>query len=102
LTRFAEAVVGALRTPMVIITQQLQVLAVSPPFRALLATRDDPRGQDLLSLDWRRWDLPELRQALANVLPQAYVRRSGDNSTLVKVALPALRAIIRYMLRKSA
>ncbi|MEX2374437.1 MAG: HWE histidine kinase domain-containing protein [Dehalococcoidia bacterium] len=68
LTRFAEAVVGDLRTPMVIIDQQLQVLAVSPPFRDLLATSDDPLGQDLLSLYGGQWDVPELRQALANVL----------------------------------
>ena len=68
LIRFAEAVVGALHTPMVVTDQQLQVLAVSPTLRDLLATHDDPRGQDLLSLDGGRWDVPELRRALANVL----------------------------------
>jgi hypothetical protein len=39
LTRFAEAVVGGLRTPMVIIDRQLQILAASPPLELQASDR---------------------------------------------------------------
>lgn len=82
LARFAEAIVGALGTSMVVLDQRLTVLAASPAFLRLLTSSADPRGQELLSLVEGRWDVPELRQALEDVLSR---RRPFDD---VKVLGP--------------
>ncbi len=70
LVRFAEAVVGALAAPVVVIDRTLRVLAVSVGFTRLLADPTPPQGRQLLQLDNGRWDTPQLRCAMEDVLAQ--------------------------------
>src|SRR5687767_8229280 len=77
LTRFAEAVVSGLPTPIVILDQELKVLAASASFCRLLTISENPRGKEFLSLDEGRWDLSELRHGLKEVLTQ---HRSFDDA----------------------
>lgn len=70
LARFAEAVVGALAVPVAVIDGTFKVLAVSMGFTRLLADPTPPQGRQLLQLDNGRWDTPQLRCALEDVLAQ--------------------------------
>lgn len=70
LARFAEAVVGALSEPVIVIDRAFRILAVSMGFARLLAEKTPPQGRQLLQLDDGRWDTPQLRRALENVLAQ--------------------------------
>jgi len=76
LARFAEAVVGDLTAPVVVIDHTLNILAASTGFARLLADQTPPHGRQLLQIDNSRWDIPELRRALEDVLPK---RRSFND-----------------------
>ena len=73
LVRFAEAVVGALAAPVVVIDRTFKVLAVSRGFTRLLADPTAPQGRQLLQLDNGRWDIPQLRRALEDLLARQHV-----------------------------
>lgn len=77
LTRFAEATVSCLHSPIAILDKGLKVLAASAPFCRLLGISGDPRGKDFLSLNDGRWDLSELRNCLEAVLTE---HRSFDDA----------------------
>lgn len=70
LTRFAEAVVGDLAAPVVVVDRALTVLAASKGFARLLGEPAAWQGRQLLDLANGRWDKPELTRALQDVLPQ--------------------------------
>lgn len=70
LTRFAEAVVAPMRTPMVVVDEDLQIVAASEAFCRVLSDDTDPPGQNLLALEQGRWDTPAFRGVLEEALPQ--------------------------------
>jgi two-component system CheB/CheR fusion protein len=69
---FAEAIVGAVRFPLVVLTPDLRVRSANPAFYdTFQVTPDETEGRPLQELGNRQWDLPELRQRLARVLAES-------------------------------
>ncbi len=67
----AEAIVQAVRHPLVVLDGALRVRTANPAFeRAFGVTTDEARGRSILQLDDGRWDVPQLRQGLERLLPE--------------------------------
>ena len=68
---FAEAIVGAVRFPLVVLTPELRVRSANAAFYDLFqVTPDVTEGRPLAQLGNRQWDIPELHQRLSRVLPE--------------------------------
>ena len=67
----AEAIVQAVRHPLVVLDGALRVRTANPAFeRAFRVTTGEARGRSILQLDDGRWDVPQLRQGLERLLPE--------------------------------
>jgi two-component system, chemotaxis family, CheB/CheR fusion protein len=68
---FAEAIVQAVRFPLVVLTPELRVKSANATFyETFQVTPDETEGRELAQLGNRQWDIPELHQRLLEVLPQ--------------------------------
>jgi PAS domain S-box-containing protein len=64
----AQAVVDTVRDPLVVLDQDLRVVAVSRSFCQIFRlVRDDVRGHLLYEIDGGQWDIPELRELLETI-----------------------------------
>jgi two-component system, chemotaxis family, CheB/CheR fusion protein len=68
---FAEAIVDAVRFPLIVLTPQLRVKSANAAFYATFRVNaDETVGRPLAQLGNRQWDIPELHQRLSRVLPE--------------------------------
>ena len=64
----AQAVVDTVRDPLVVLDQDLRVIAVGRSFcQTFRLVRDDVRGHLLYEIDGGQWDIPELRELLETI-----------------------------------
>jgi len=67
---FAEAIVNTVREPLVVLDQDLRVVAGSRSFyRTFQVSREDTKGKLLYELSDGVWDIPKLRSLLEKILP---------------------------------
>jgi two-component sensor histidine kinase len=67
---FAEAIVNTVREPLVVLDQDLRVIAASRSFyRTFKVNREDTEGRLLYELGDGAWDIPKLRSLLEEILP---------------------------------
>jgi two-component sensor histidine kinase len=67
---FAEAIVNTVREPLVVLDQELRVVAASRSFyRTFKVTRDNTQGKLLYELGDGEWNAPKLRSLLEKILP---------------------------------
>jgi two-component system CheB/CheR fusion protein len=66
----AEAIVDTVREPLVVLDADLRVVSASRAFYLhFQSTPKETIGESLYEIGRRRWDIPELRDILENVLP---------------------------------
>jgi two-component sensor histidine kinase len=66
---FAEAIVNTVREPLVVLDQDLRVVAASRSFyRTFKVTRDNTEGKLLYDLGGGEWNIPKLCSLLATIL----------------------------------
>ncbi len=76
---FANAIVATVREPLVILDQDLRVIAASRSFyRAFKVVPGDTEGQLLYELGNGEWDIPKLRSLLEKILPQSGATAAGE------------------------
>jgi two-component system CheB/CheR fusion protein len=67
---FAEAIVETVREPLVILSQNLQILKANKTFYATFqAVREETEGRLIYDLGNGQWNIPKLRELLENILP---------------------------------
>jgi two-component sensor histidine kinase len=67
---FAEAIVNTVREPLVVLDQDLRVIAASRAFyRTFRVKPEDTEGRLLYALGGGQWDIPKLRSLLEKILP---------------------------------
>jgi PAS domain-containing protein len=67
---FAEAIVNTVREPLVVLDQDLRVVAASRSFyRTFKVNREATEGKLLFELGDGVWDIPKLRSLLEKILP---------------------------------
>ena len=67
---FAEAIVNTVREPLVVLDQDLRVVAASRSFyRTFQVNPKDTEGKLLYELGDGVWDIPKLRSLLEKILP---------------------------------
>src|SRR5665811_1982868 len=67
---FAEEIVNTVREPLVVLDQDLRVIAASRSFyRTFKVTQKDTEGRLLYELGDGAWDIPKLRLLLGRILP---------------------------------
>ncbi len=72
----AHAIVDTVRDPLVVLDNELRVVAASRSFyRTFRLAREDVRGHLLYEIDNGQWDIPELRETLRNDLKRPSDRR---------------------------
>jgi PAS domain S-box-containing protein len=65
-----EAIVDTVREPLIVLDGELRVLVASRSFyRAFGVSRGETEGRPLVELGGGQWDIPALRQRLAEVIP---------------------------------
>jgi chemotaxis protein methyltransferase CheR len=75
---FAEAIVNTVREPLVVLDQDLRVIAASRSFyQTFKADRGDIEGNLLYELGDRAWDIPKLRALLGKILPPHGATEAG-------------------------
>jgi PAS domain-containing protein len=66
-----EAIVDAVREPLIMLGDALRVVAASRSFyRAFVTTPPETEGRPLYELGNDQWDIPALRELLTAVIPQ--------------------------------
>ena len=71
---YAEAIIRTVRDPLLILTADLRVQRANPAFYLAFDFQpSEVEGSLLYSLGNRRWDIPELRKLLEDILPTASV-----------------------------
>ncbi|SLN67415.1 Blue-light-activated protein [Roseovarius gaetbuli] len=69
--QFAEAIIGTVREPMLVLDENLNVVKASHSFlRAFETTPEDTEGKALFALQGRQLDQPTLRKLLERILPE--------------------------------
>ena len=69
----AQGVVDTMTQPIVVLDQNLCVSTANNAFlRTFKVERDDVFGRPFFDLGNGRWDIPELRELIANVVPKAH------------------------------
>jgi PAS domain S-box-containing protein len=67
---FAESIVDSVPEPLVVLDSALKVVSVNHAYCAYFhVTTDETVGRQILELGNRQWDIPELRESLAGILP---------------------------------
>ena len=68
---FAEAIVQAVRFPLVVLTPELRVKSANAAFYdTFQVTPDETEGRALAQLGNQQWEIPELHRLLTRVLPE--------------------------------
>jgi two-component system CheB/CheR fusion protein len=68
---FAEAIVEAVRFPLLVLTPELRVKSANPAFYGMFQVSPDvTEGRPLSELGNRQWNIPELHQLLTRILPE--------------------------------
>ncbi len=76
---FANAIVATVREPLVVLDQDLRVVAASRSFyRTFKTNPGDTEGHLLYELGNGEWDIPKLRSLLEKVLPEHGVTAAGE------------------------
>jgi chemotaxis protein methyltransferase CheR len=66
----AEGIVDTVREPLLVLDNELRVIAASRSFYAVFkVTPDNTQGRHLYALGDGQWDIPELRGMLATIIP---------------------------------
>ncbi len=66
-----EAIVDTVREPLIVLDDALCVVVASRSFyRAFAVTREETEGRPLYELGNGAWDIPSLRERLAEIIPQ--------------------------------
>ena len=67
---FAEAIVETVREPLVILSQNLQIMKANRAFyETFRAVREETEGRLIYDLGNGQWNIPKLRELLENILP---------------------------------
>ena len=76
---FAEAIVATVREPLVVLDQDLRVIAASRSFyRTFKVDPGNTEGHLLYELGNGEWDIPQLRSLLGKILPEHGVTEAGE------------------------
>jgi two-component sensor histidine kinase/PAS domain-containing protein len=68
---FAQSIVDTVREPVVVLDQELRVIAASRSFYSKFKVRpEETQGKPLFSLGDGQWDIPKLRMLLEKIIPQ--------------------------------
>ncbi|MGH8273983.1 MAG: CheR family methyltransferase, partial [Gammaproteobacteria bacterium] len=68
---YAESIIATVREPLLVLNADLRVVSASRAFyRAFQTTPRDTEGELLYELGKKRWNIPELRHLLEEVLPR--------------------------------
>jgi len=68
---YAEGILGTMREPLLILNKHLRVKSANEAFYRMFSTAvKDTEGCLVYELKNRRWDTPQLREALEKILPQ--------------------------------
>jgi two-component sensor histidine kinase len=68
---FAQAIIDTVREPLLVLDQDLRVIAASRSFyRTFKVSRDDTEGKLLYALGDGQWDIPKLRLLLEKIIPE--------------------------------
>jgi two-component system, cell cycle sensor histidine kinase and response regulator CckA len=68
---FAESVINTVREPLILLDQDLRVVAASRSFYQFFKVKpEDTAGQLIYDLGNKQWDIPKLRELLETILPQ--------------------------------
>ena len=68
---YAEGILGTMREPLLVLDKNLRVKSANDAFYATFSiTRNETEGTLVYELKNRRWDTPQLREALEKILPQ--------------------------------
>jgi chemotaxis protein methyltransferase CheR len=75
---FAEAIVDTVREPLVVLDQDLRVIAASRSFyQTFKVNPDDIEGKLLYELGDGVWDIPKLRSLLGKIIPKDAAMEAG-------------------------
>jgi chemotaxis protein methyltransferase CheR len=75
---FAEAIVNTVREPLVVLDQDLRVIAASRSFyRTFMVNPNDIEGKLLYKLGDGAWDIPKLRSLLGKIIPKQGAMEAG-------------------------
>jgi two-component system CheB/CheR fusion protein len=67
--QWAEAVAATIRTPLLTLDREFRIRSANRAFCQTFRTRpEEVEGHTLFEIQHRRWDLPELRQLLGDIL----------------------------------
>ena len=76
---FANAIVATVREPLIVLDQDLRVIAASRSFyRTFKVAAGDTEGHLLYELGDGEWDIPKLRSLLEKILPQHGATAAGE------------------------
>jgi two-component system CheB/CheR fusion protein len=68
---YAEAIIGTVRDPLLVLDGDLRVVSANPAFYAMFQIRPaDIEGRPFLEIENRQWDTPKLRELLETMLPE--------------------------------
>src|ERR1700687_5133535 len=69
--KLAHAIVDTVREPLIVLDQDLRVIAASRSFYSKFkVNRDDTQGKLLYDLGDGQWDIPKLRLLLEKIVPE--------------------------------
>ena len=67
----AQAIVDTVREPLIVLDQDLRVVAASQSFYLTFkVSADDTQGKHLYDLGDGQWDIPKLRLLLGKIVPE--------------------------------
>jgi len=68
---YAESIINTIREPLIVLDQNLRVVAVSRSFYEFFKVKpEDTIGELIYNLGNKQWDIPRLRELLETILPQ--------------------------------
>ncbi|MDO8624307.1 MAG: ATP-binding protein, partial [bacterium] len=68
---YAQGILGTMREPLLVLDKELRIKTANEAFYTMFAMTDkDTEGALIYELKNRRWDTPQLREALEKILPQ--------------------------------
>ncbi|WP_265519603.1 sensor histidine kinase [Nitratireductor luteus] len=75
----AEAIVETIREPLLVLDEELRIVTANRSFRRMFkVSRREVQGRPFYALGGGRWNIPELRFLLANVLPMDVCEVEAD------------------------
>ncbi len=90
---YAEAMVETIRDPLITLTGDLRVRSANPAFHQIFGTSEaDTIGRPVYELSDGRWDVPELRTLLEDLLPKQ--RRIDDYEMGLDVPRMGMRCMM--------